>query len=867
MRTQRLKQAALVLAALVLLYAAAGFLLAPWLAEHRLAPWLQERLGRGVSVGAVRTNPFLLTLEVRDVRIEGKHGSPIIAFDKLSAHLDWAGLFRRIWTVDTLALQGLRVHLVREPGGRLNLAELAQRFAGPDGEPDRGAQAVVLHQLDVPQASMVFTDLAGDQPASATIAPLSLQATGLSNMANRRATHSLSATLPGDGALDWRGEAVLQPALEATGQVQLRGLQAAALWPFLRDRLRLSEMQASANLSARYAYSAGQSLRLDGIAIDLADVLLARTGEDGRLLAMKRITAGGGSLDVARRAAALATLEFQSGETTVAVAPDARVNWVLAAQPEGASPAISAKEATPGWTLEVAALSLGQVGFHYRDRSRQPTLAADIGDVAGSLQLALATNPAFGFVASGIEAQLQQAKLQAPGAQQTALALGSVHMQQGHFDLQARRLAARQLRIADGQVSIERQPGSSSAPIDPAVQSRQRGLGQARGTPSSNGAPWALQVDTLQIDRLGAQITDRSRSTPLVLRAGTIDGRASLRLMLGAGTTQVALEDLEARLHQLELARPGIPQPSFALASASITQGHIDLAAQRIGASELVLQGGAASIVRHADGRLALLDLLAPATEEGNGSDKPALAPALALPSASGKADWQYAFGLVRLESLGLKLADRSFEPPLALGATLQASATNVASGQPAAFKAALSLASGGTIQASGNAASDAANVQAQVEVTGLSLTPLQPLLARFAALDMRSGTVSASTELRYQGGAQASVQAEGSVGIANLLVNEAGSDQRFLSWQKLDADGVAFDLASRRLTVQDVTVNAPGAKIEIAKDRSVNLAQVLRRGEPARQQSGQAVAQPQPKAPAAQDAAPWDLRVERVRL
>ena len=863
MRTQRLKQAALILAGLVLLYAAAGFLLAPWLAEHRLTPWLQERLGRDVSVGAVRANPFFLTLEVRDVRIEGKDGSPVIAFDKLSADLDWAGLFRRTWTVDTLALQGLRVHLVREPGGGLNLAELAQRLAGPDGDPGRGAQAAVLRQLDVPQASLVFTDLTGAQPASATLAPLSLQANGLSNMANRRATHSLSATLPGGGALEWRGGAVLQPALEATGEVQLRGLQAAALWPFVRDRLRLSEMQASANLSARYAYSAGESLRLDGIAIDLADVLLARAGEDGRLLAMKRITAGGGSLDVARRAAALATLEFQGGEATVAVAPDGRANWVLAAEPAGASPAISAQEATPGWTLKVAALSLAQVGFHYRDRSRQPTLAADIGDVAGSLQLALATGPAFGVVARGIDAQLQQAKLQAPGAQQAALALGSVHMQQGHFDLQGRRLAAQQLRIADGEVSIGRPSDSSITPVDLAVPSRQRGLVQARGTPSSNGAPWALQVDTLQVDRLGAQLTDRSRRTPLVLRAGTINGRAKLRLLLGASSTQVALENLQARLQQLELATPGIPQPPFNLASASIVQGYLDLADQRIGASELVLQGGAASIVREADGRLALLELLAPATGARTDSDRPASAP----PSASGKADWQYAFGLVRLESLGLKLADRSFKPPLTLGATLQASARNVASDRPAAFEAALSLALGGTVRASGTAAPGAASVQAQVEVAGLALAPLQPLLARFAALDVRSGAVTASTQLRYQGGAQASLQAQGRLGIADLLVNEAWSGQRFLSWRKLDADGVAFDLASRRLTVQDVSVNAPGAKIEIAKDRSVNLAQVLRRGEPARKPSGPAGAQPQPKAPATQDAAPWDLRVERVRL
>ena len=90
MRLRRLKQTALVLAALVLLYAAAGFLLMPWLIEHRLAPLLQERLGQSVSVGTARVNPFLLTLEVRDVRIKGLHDRPVVAFDRLSADMAWA---------------------------------------------------------------------------------------------------------------------------------------------------------------------------------------------------------------------------------------------------------------------------------------------------------------------------------------------------------------------------------------------------------------------------------------------------------------------------------------------------------------------------------------------------------------------------------------------------------------------------------------------------------------------------------------------------------------------------------------------------------------------------------------------------------
>jgi len=107
-------------------------------------------------------------------------------------------------------------------------------------------------------------------------------------------------------------------------------------------------------------------------------------------------------------------------------------------------------------------------------------------------------------------------------------------------------------------------------------------------------------------------------------------------------------------------------------------------------------------------------------------------------------------------------------------------------------------------------------------------------------------------------------MQADGSVRITDLLMNEAWSGERFLAWKELDADRVAFDLGARRLTVKEVTVREPGAKIVISKDRGVNIARVVKPNGPARA-GGDTV--PVEQASAAQDAPDFEFLVERVRL
>src|SRR6478609_7887060 len=93
---------AVVVVALVALYAAAGFWGVPALVRWQLPKLAADRLERPASVGEVRFNPFTLRLQARDLRLAERDGSPLLSVGAIEAELAWRSLVDRAWTLGTL---------------------------------------------------------------------------------------------------------------------------------------------------------------------------------------------------------------------------------------------------------------------------------------------------------------------------------------------------------------------------------------------------------------------------------------------------------------------------------------------------------------------------------------------------------------------------------------------------------------------------------------------------------------------------------------------------------------------------------------------------------------------------------------------
>ena len=153
--------------AALLLYALAGFFLAPYLLERYVPRYAQDQLGSQATVGDVRINPFLLRLEAKDFRLEHPPGQPIVAFGRLLVDLQLSSLFRRAWTFADVQIDGLDLYVEIRREGSLNLAAFMDRLAKRYVDVSSGDQPPrrwLLHHAALRDGKLIFQRPLGSDP-------------------------------------------------------------------------------------------------------------------------------------------------------------------------------------------------------------------------------------------------------------------------------------------------------------------------------------------------------------------------------------------------------------------------------------------------------------------------------------------------------------------------------------------------------------------------------------------------------------------------------------------------------------------------------------------------------------------------------
>ncbi|MGA8007105.1 MAG: DUF748 domain-containing protein, partial [Burkholderiales bacterium] len=320
---------------------------------------------------------------------------------------------------------------------------------------------------------------------------------------------------------------------------------------------------------------------------------------------------------------------------------------------------------------------------------------------------------------------------------------------------------------------------------------------------------------------VGVRVSDQTRAAPLTLEVGKVALQAGARIEIGAAGTRVTSNDLHLALSKITLARPTDKTPFAALDSVTLEGDAIDTGKRDIALRELAASGGSARLIRDAKGDIdPLASFAAPDRRE--------------RPATDSGAPWHFRLGEFKLSGFRLSLADRGFEPAVGydladVSATLKDLSDDLRA--PVPFEAALKVAQGGSLGATGSFVPDGSAADARLKLNGLNLVPLQPAVARYASLALKSGNLSASAVLKYQANKPGpKLRVDGALGVAGLEIDEAQSGDRFLSWKSLSATGIRFGLAPDRLSVKEVRLAQPGAKITVFKDRSVNLATTFKK-------------------------------------
>lgn len=321
------------------------------------------------------------------------------------------------------------------------------------------------------------------------------------------------------------------------------------------------------------------------------------------------------------------------------------------------------------------------------------------------------------------------------------------------------------------------------------------------------------------------------------------------RTGLIANRFDLELSRMSLRIDGLRLQGKADPGAALAFDRITITGGRFQLQDRRIAVESIALSGGGIQAERDAKGKINLLALLPP----------PKKTPATTTPAPSPMAGWRYSAAHVSLDGFSASFRDRSIAPGADFALTdIAAKIDGISQDMNATLPVhlALNARDGGTFTADGTVIPATANADFQIKLENLALTPAQPYVGHLTTLLLKGGTLSAEGHASFDG---KTGQYDGAVALRDLSILEADGKQTFLAWKALSTTTLSASPAG--LKIRELLLDGLDTRLIIAKDKSINLTQVLRQ-----KPSAKPAAAPAP-APATGPASPLPVRIARLRI
>ena len=343
----------------LLLFTIFGFFIAPPIIKAQLEKRAGAALGRPVTVGRVRVNPYAVSVTLEDLDVHLKEGSgSFLGWKRLYVNFDPVASVLGTWTFGAIELDGFHAAVRLQRDGTFNFDDIIRKIgASAPPAPATPAKpsplpAVHIGSLKVTGARLDFRDESRAHPFATTLGPVGLAITEFRTVGSAGAPYHFEAVTEAGEKLNWSGTLVAQP-FRSDGNLAVENINLPKYLAYYGDRLK-GELQAGQfSFHGHYTIDladgahvlklAGGGLQLRGLkiadapggeaAVDLP--ALDVTGIDADAVAEKAtvesVSLTGGRLRVQReKAGALNLLTMLEPSAPKAVAPPAPPSSVSA---------------------------------------------------------------------------------------------------------------------------------------------------------------------------------------------------------------------------------------------------------------------------------------------------------------------------------------------------------------------------------------------------------------------------------------------------------------------------------------------------------------------------------------------------------
>ncbi len=395
-------------------YTLGGFFVAPLVVKSQLEKRATAAMGRTVTVGQVRVNPFAisLTLENLNVRLKDGDGS-FLSWRRLYVNADPLTSLFGAWKVSAVELDDFQVTAVLRKDGTFNFADIIEQLNAPAaaGAPAAPAAApaktpaVEVGRLVVQQAKLNFVDESRSRPFATTLGPVSFNLTGFHTTAERGAPYRFEAVTESGERLAWSGTLSAAP-LSSAGELKLENIRLPKYAPYYADLAQADLTSGRLTVGGRYEAKfdgANRVLKLSDGSLQLLELKLVERASQQPVLDLPSLEVAGVNADALALKAEVAAVTLSGGRVQVRREADGTINWLNLLAPPVVGPTAAAPApvgAAPAAATPVPDFLVGEVAIK--------DFAVDVHDlsVARPAQLGL----------SGIEVSLKRVTL-AEGAE------------------------------------------------------------------------------------------------------------------------------------------------------------------------------------------------------------------------------------------------------------------------------------------------------------------------------------------------------------------------------------------------------------------------------------------------------------------
>jgi uncharacterized protein involved in outer membrane biogenesis len=341
--TRRIRLLVIVLAGLLLAYAAFGFWLVPRLVRGQVEDFSAQHWQRKPALGDVTFNPFTLTLELDSFDFRDSKGEPLLAFDRLRVNFDISSIWRRGASFREIQLDRPVGRVLVRADGSLNLAELAAPFAAPAGapsEPESAPARLFIDRFRIVNGTVGFEDHARSTPFRARLQPVNFELVDFGTTGDSDNQYSLQATSTEGEKFRWSGSFALSP-LQSRGDFELADVQARTLWSYLQESLGFELAGGQVAVKGGYLFVAGEpemTLDLTLARVDVGGLKLRARGGAEDWIELGHLEIGDARAQLAKRRLDIGSIRLAEGTVKARRAADGTVNLMALAEPPAALP-------------------------------------------------------------------------------------------------------------------------------------------------------------------------------------------------------------------------------------------------------------------------------------------------------------------------------------------------------------------------------------------------------------------------------------------------------------------------------------------------------------------------------------------------